>query len=267
MISIRQETPSTRRSRVNEAIHLALAVTASVTAFNSEAQIPCPITTTLNITDAQFNAVTCNNYSALNVLSPGGHLTNQYMATLNNYSGVTLTNNQQLDNFWDINNQSGGTITNTGTLYQSINSGIYSQGALINSGTMNSNGGIQSFGVSSTIVNQSTGIINNAGLLSNNNDSTFDNYGQINSTGELSNVGPLHNHSSGVINSQAGLNNYGPINNHGILNSSVNGIVHNPGTLNNYSDGTVNNGGYRFDNYNGTINNSGTFNNNTRVHG
>ena len=170
MIILRKESPNPRLNRVNKAIRLSLAITAGLTALNVQAQIPCPITTTLNITDTQFNAVTCNNYSALNVLSPGGHLTNQYMATLNNYSGATLTNNQQLDNFWDINNQSGGTITNTGTLYQSVNSGIYSQGALINSGTMNSNGGIQSFGASSTIVNHSTGVINNAGLLSNNND-------------------------------------------------------------------------------------------------
>ena len=150
MLFPRRESLCTRRSRVNEAIHLELAATASVTAFNTEAQIPCPVTTPLDIVDEQFNAVTCNNYSALSVLAPGGSLTNQYMATLNNYSGATLTNNQELNNFWHINNRSGGTVTNTGSLYQSINSGLSNQGALINSGTVNSNGNIQSYGLSAT---------------------------------------------------------------------------------------------------------------------
>ena len=270
-------------NRVSEAVRISLLVSSGMLAAVAQAQIPCPIYTALNVADAQVNATTCNNYSELNILSPGGVLTNQYLATLTNYPGSALTNNQQLNNYGILNNSgttnnnsqllntrgalnnlSGGSFTNTDVLY-SYYGHIDNGGTFINSGTINNlYSGITNRSLGS-ISNLSGGVINTYGLsISIEKDSTLSNYGQITHTGAIENNGIIVNQSSGVIDMDCcAMLIYGQINNYGTMNITNTTTDSISGTLNNYTGGVFNNniGSRFFTSNNSLVNNDGVFNN------
>jgi len=168
---------------------------------------------------------------------------------VNILSGQTLTNDGRIENFGTIGNVgiiNSFVIINVGIINNSGD--ISNSGSINNTGTINNDGDIKSILSSSIIGNQSgtinnntTGLINNVGTISNT--SRFGPTGLINNDGDISNSGP-------IINS-------GTISNSGIITNS--GTITNLGTIDNLSGATISilSGG-TINNNSGTINRTGT---------
>jgi len=203
--------------------------------------------------------------------------------------GTVISGNDSIDvnnaicNIGSMTIQSGGRLDNNNPI-GSIFGGAGK--TFDNAGTLNNNG---RFGVSSTLENRATGIVNNNetgaansfysidGTINNagtfNNRSTLLNRGNfgnsnINNTGTLYNAAGVRIDNSSILTNEAG----GTIDNDGTLNTGFNfatrptgpsaltnrGILNNTGTLNHTSLSDPNSRS-TFDNY-GTVNNSGTAN-------
>ncbi len=214
-------------------------------------------------TGIMTNTGTITNESA--IYNTGGTMLNSIGATVNNIgwietSGATgaFTNNSTLNNDTGaLLTHHGATSTNNGTLNNTAvdeyNAGwvmVADGGSMINNGTLNSLAGSDieiGYGsyVDGKYINGSTGgtftnngILNNAGLLTNN----AAGHSLINSeTGTLNNSGILYNAEGSIMENRGALTNSGDMYNKASSTLTNSGNINNIGKLINSS--TINNAG------------------------
>jgi len=200
-----------------------------------------------------------------------GTLENQFQGIFNNtgyistgantsiVNGGAMANAGLIISLSAINNQTGGTLTNTGTLGNGT--------TLSNSGTLTNEktGTLHNYFLSSgaTLTNQSSGILNNAGTLTNDAGAQLSNSGQFNNSGGLNSQGTINNLSGGTL-SNSNFISSSSLTNSGTLQNTAGATFDNQGSLTNsgnlINDGILSNAG-NLTMTSGSFTGSGQFNN------